>query len=418
MSKINSEIKPEISIQNKELPVKNVNENVPQPATQTNNIKKDSHNPKPNPNSTYHSLHLKKKPKKKISLFSKIKILVEFSFLILTFILTFKKAINVVMKNRRSYPDDKPNIINMPIKNKTTFKREIKEKSKIKICLCTLARKDNKYIKEFSKFYEKNGVDKIFLYDINDKNEDKLDEKLKDYINKGFVKVLDWRGKKNETINIMNDCYQKNYKEYDWLMFYNVDEYIHLYNYSNIKSFLNEQKFYNCKSIYLNRVFHTDNNLFHYDNRTLQERFPVIEKKSEKNGEYIFNYFKSIIRGNLTNIEIVNEYSLSNEIKGCNGFGKEANLVGLNMKEVDFEKYYIDYYFYKSIDEFIEKLKSEDYNEELKKKIIRRYFDLNGLEYKRIAYFEKHSGINASIYHNELNTNNKRNKKQKKDKKE
>ena len=65
MSKINSEIKPEISIQNKELPVKNVNENVPQPATQTNNIKKDSHNPKPNPNSTYHSLHLKKKTKKK-----------------------------------------------------------------------------------------------------------------------------------------------------------------------------------------------------------------------------------------------------------------------------------------------------------------------------------------------------------------
>ena len=84
------------------------------------------------------------------------------------------------------------------------------------------------------------------------------------------------------------------------------------------------------------------------------------------------------------------------------------------MKEVDFENYYIDSYFYKSIDEFIEKLKSEDYDQKLKNEIIRRYFELNGFEYKKISYFEKNTGINVSIYHNGLNINNKTNKKQEK----
>ena len=411
----NSEIKTEINIQNEELPIKNDNENITKATNQTKKKKKDvpntNTNPNPNQNEAYQSLHLKKKPKKKISLFSKLKITVEFSFLILTFILTFKKAINVVMRNRRSYPEETSNKLYIHPRNRTTFKREQKE---IKICLCTLTRKDNKYIKEFSKFYEEYGVDKIFLYDNNDKNEEKLDEIIKDYIDKGFIEILDWRGKKNEAINMMKDCYQKNNKEYNWLMFYDVDDYIHLNKYSNIKTFLNDQKFNNCKSIYLNRIFHTDNNLLHYDNRTLQERFPVKEKIPEKNGKNNFNYIKSIIRGNLNNLEIVNKYSLTNEIKGCNGFGKEADLIGLNMKEVDFENYYIDSYFYKSIDEFIEKLKSEDYDQKLKNEIIRRYFELNGFEYKKISYFEKNTGINVSIYHNGLNINNKTNKKQEK----
>ena len=46
---------------------------------------------------------------------------------------------------------------------------------------------------------------------------------------------------------------------YDWLLFYEIDEYIHLHNY-NIKSFLNQEKFDGCQLIYLNMICHTDNN--------------------------------------------------------------------------------------------------------------------------------------------------------------
>ena len=61
----------------------------------------------------------------------------------------------------------------------------------------------------------------------------------------------------------MKDCYQKNFKKYDWLMFYDVGEFIHLKNYQNIKEFLIEKKFNNCQKIYLNWIFQTDNDLLH-----------------------------------------------------------------------------------------------------------------------------------------------------------
>jgi len=110
-------------------------------------------------------------------------------------------------------------------------KKIIKE---IKVCVCTLAKLENKYIREFVQHYEKYGVDKIFLYDNNDIDGEKFDEVLFDYIEKGFVQIMNWRGKYKTMLAIMNDCYQTNYVYYDWLIFYEIDEFIHLYKYNNI----------------------------------------------------------------------------------------------------------------------------------------------------------------------------------------
>ena len=123
------------------------------------------------------------------------------------------------------------------IKNKTKIKKDIK------ICICTIGKKENRYIREFVQFYEKMGVDKIFLYDNNDEKDEKFENVIKDFINNGFVEISNWRGKDNLTINMMNDYYQKNYQKYERLIFYDIDEYIHLNNYTNIKDFLNEVKF-------------------------------------------------------------------------------------------------------------------------------------------------------------------------------
>ena len=57
------------------------------------------------------------------------------------------------------------------------------------------------------------------------------------------MKIFNWRGIKEALFKIMNSCYQNNYKLYDWLIFYELDEFVHLLNYTNIKLFLNEKKF-------------------------------------------------------------------------------------------------------------------------------------------------------------------------------
>ena len=151
----------------------------------------------------------------------------------------------------------------------------------IKVCLCTPLKKKNKYLAEFVQFYKQMGIDKIFLYDNNDANGEKLKDVVNDFIKSGFVEVSDWRGKSQELAKMMHDCYQKNNKEYDWLIFYEVDEYINLQNYKNIKTFLSEKKFEKCQKIYLNWVFHTDNDLYAYDKRPIQQRFPITDHSSK-----------------------------------------------------------------------------------------------------------------------------------------
>ena len=144
----------------------------------------------------------------------------------------------------------------------SVLNKHIKEKNKIKICICTPGKKENRYILEFIIYYKKLGVDKIFLYDNNDINDEKFDDLIKDYIEQKYVQIFNWRGRKNTGYSLRTDCYINNYKIFDWIIFYDIDEYIHLANYTNIKDFLNEKKFDKCLKINLNWNIHTDNTVF------------------------------------------------------------------------------------------------------------------------------------------------------------
>ena len=71
-----------------------------------------------------------------------------------------------------------------------------------------------------------------------------------------------------------NHCYKENRNKYDWLIFYDMDEFIHLKNHSNIKDYLDNNSFAKCHIIYLNQKIHTDNEQIHYYNESLFKRFP------------------------------------------------------------------------------------------------------------------------------------------------
>ena len=159
------------------------------------------------------------------------------------------------------------------------YSKKNKKLINIKVCLCTLGKLENKYIREFVEHYKNYGVDKIFLYDNNDIDGERFEEVINDYIKNEFVEVENWRGIPRALIIMINKCYQNNKNKYDWLIFYELDEFIFLKNYNNIKTFLSQEKFNNCKSIQLNWVHRSDNNLMYYDERPLAKRF----KKKGKN---------------------------------------------------------------------------------------------------------------------------------------
>ena len=281
----------------------------------------------------------------------------------------------------------------------------------IKVCLCTPVKDENRYIREFIEFYKNYGVDKIFLYDNNDIQGEKIKPIIMDYLNKGFIKIMNWRGKKKSLYPMMNDCYKKNYRHYDWIVFYEVDEYIHLKNYNNIKLYLNQEKFKKCQTIHLNWVYHTDNNLINYDNRKLRERFPEVEPKAKNNITNTNPLVKSIIKGNIHNITIDNVHQLNEKLKGCNGFGESQTIYGGRSHGADYSYYYIDHYFSKSLSEFVEKINKGDVSHYQAKwfKMFRisQYFSVNQLSLEKINYLENHTKLNLSKYRTKLTKNQK-----------
>ena len=183
--------------------------------------------------------------------------------------------------------------------------------NKLKVCVCTLGRNENLYIREFVSHYEKYGVDKIFLYDNNKKDGERFEDVIGDYINNSFVELLDWREKDQPIFPIMNDCYKKNNNKYDWLIFYEIDEFINLYNYSNVKDYLNQDIFKNCSIIHLNIINHSDNNKLYYENKSLHERFPAIVPLERSQISV-----KSIVRGNISNLQISWMHYINENIPG------------------------------------------------------------------------------------------------------
>ena len=191
---------------------------------------------------------------------------------------------------------------------------------------------------------------------------------------------------------MFQDCYKKNYKFYDWLIFYDIDEYIHLKKYNNIKDFLIQKRFNKCHSIYLNWIIHTDNNLLYYDKRDLYKRFPEVVKNKN------FCYGKTIIRGNIENLTFKSTHTLDNKIGRCNGFGKINKNKHRRCKVPDYKYFYIDHYFCKSTEEYINKINKGDaiVGQNIKNKYTRinLYFKFNKISMAKINFIVEKAHLN------------------------
>lgn len=229
------------------------------------------------------------------------------------------------------------------------------------ITLCTIAKNENRYIKEFVDYHLNLGVNRIVIYDNNDINSEDINLIFgKDYHKK--VNIIDVKG-----INIPHDakvyhnkpytfhglqeiCYEHCYnhlKDFsDWFIFIDVDEFLTLDNIS-LYDYLNDSKFDNIDAIQLNWVIYGDNDLLYYDNKPVLKRF--------KNPASIQNYnnVKTIVRGG-KNIEHIDCHIVySSDFKYTDSTG---NLVPCAYKQNrNVKDAYIRHFFTKTIEEFIER---------------------------------------------------------------
>jgi hypothetical protein len=175
-----------------------------------------------------------------------------------------------------------------------------------KVALCAIGKNENLYIREWIEYYKNIGISKIFLYDNNDIDGERFEDVIDDYVKSGFVEIINVRGKEKglvfdeEGINLQTkcyiDCYENKLKDFDWVCFFDIDEFLEIKENNTINSFLNNSFAKNADTILIPWVHYDSNNFVEYDNKPVLERFNKISsyqsyqvKSLVKTGKPIYN---------------------------------------------------------------------------------------------------------------------------------
>lgn len=243
-----------------------------------------------------------------------------------------------------------------------------------KIALCSIAKLENDYIRHFVDYYKNLHFDKIFLYDNNDPGGERFEEVISDYIQDDFVEIIDFRGEKVAQMRAYQDCYDRHNKEYDWIAFFDIDEFLTFEDKSiEIHSFLSQKKFRPFQVMHINWKIYGDNDLLDNDGRSVTERFedPVLPLDFRTRERPWNDHVKSIVRGGLSEVSwnATPHTIISDYYQCCNS---EGVLVDINspFQEIEFKSVFLRHYRTKTIGEWV------------KNKMVRGFPDQSEIDWK------------------------------------
>lgn len=229
------------------------------------------------------------------------------------------------------------------------YHRDPEDANKYIVCSC--ARGENDYIEEFVSHYLNMGFDKVIICDNNP--DDSVEDVLKSYIDAGTVEIFDCRGFDSFQVQFYSMfAHEGNYK---WCAFFDIDEFLELGIYTNIKEFL-ETVEEDCVSF--NWIVYGTNGEKHIRPGSVQERFPEPTRPISLFKENVF--VKSILRGGYDRFKDC--WFNGSHIPMCSNPMK-YNIGGYHV--VDYQSHthfpprykcgYLKHYYTKSFDEWIKK---------------------------------------------------------------
>lgn len=230
-------------------------------------------------------------------------------------------------------------------------------KTELKVALCCIGRLENKYIREYVEYHKRIGIDKIFLYDNNYGDEERFEDVISDYIDSGIVEVTDYRNKEKSQLAAYQDCYDKHGSEYDWICYFDVDEFFTFSKkMGSVKDYLSHERFNGFDMIHLNWVCYGDNDLVRYEDKPVIQRFkmPIVPLDFKRTYDFPENnHIKTIIRGGLKDVKWLKtpHTPICGGIKCCNNAGIECN-PDSPFNQYDFTLAYLRHYQTKTIEEF------------------------------------------------------------------
>ena len=266
---------------------------------------------------------------------------------------------------------------------------------KIKVALCSTVKKENRYLKYFIEHYKNLNYDHIYFADNNELNDESLEDvkEVRDGIKEGFISVANYRGLKFIDAKWFYDCYENHSLEYDWISFFDLDEYLVLEpNDTKIQDYLNNSRFNSCEHIKINWRIFTDNDQLDFEDKHPMERFPIPSGYTKEN-----IHVKSIVRGglNYTNMsKNYNPHSVYRFLNACSSSGKpiEGRLYYNSPPDLEYAVLY--HYVTKSIREFYTKKcrflgNVSSFSEDFKRYFFSYFFNVNKRTKEKVDIFNQ-----------------------------
>ena len=272
----------------------------------------------------------------------------------------------------------------------------------MKTCVCCIASTENRYIREWVEHYLNLGFDCIFIYDNNPINGEKFEDVINDYITQQKVIILNVRGIRGWFLQykVYEHFYQNYGQIFDWIAFFDCDEFLILNEDKTIHEYFNRDCFKHADVIQINWKIFDDNNLVYYENIPIMQRFThAIDNDYKINEDYPENEkIKGIVRGKL-NKKI--EYRVNPHTPSTNGLVCVNNNGVINEDSkthrhpCDYTLAQLNHYSMKTIEEYIDiKIKrgyaDQPYDVAMTKMTFDTFFKLNKRTEEKENVIKKH----------------------------
>lgn len=230
----------------------------------------------------------------------------------------------------------------------------------MKVLICAIAKNENRYIREWVEYYYDLGVSKIVLYDNNDVDGERFDSVIGDYIESGFVEVVDYRGKhksftksyaessKNHGVqqDAYEECYHKYVDDYDWFGFFDIDEFLFIRDNKTLFELLTDPVLDDVDVIQFNWVCFGDNGHLRYEDIPVRERFLTHSK-------YQTEHVKSMVRGGFNEIKLPCHIAIAKDAKYAYPDGKPTKCY--YTQPIRTEGAYLEHYVTKTVEEWCDR---------------------------------------------------------------
>ena len=225
----------------------------------------------------------------------------------------------------------------------------------MKKALVAIGRRENQYALEWVEHYLKLGFDHIFICDNNRRLEEHFEDVIGHYVDEGLVTVLDYRKTTGYQVGAYNEVYKQYGKDYDWMAFFDFDEFLTLGEGVTLDGMLERCKGYDC--VLINWECYGDSGLVYNDPRPVQQRFttPLPADLHVQYDKHVENeHTKSIVRGGMPSVRFSsNPHIPDDRLRCCRADGTACEQTVF--QEPDFRTARLKHYITKTIEEYMVK---------------------------------------------------------------